>query len=330
MTDHSNQEGYRSRLEVYEIGEDFHLRLLEDARPDAAWLRDATARWVSLRDYEAQDVMDLCQACGIELTQEAIDIIRQPPRHPWVLRQERVLIISFPFRMAESARRSLVICGPTTILTFHQSGQILGAVGRLFRDERRLRGRTPVAVLLELIDRALQEVARRAFALRGDLVALTEEREEGEKHLPAETLLSLKQDATGLEIQLEDFLFCISELSRYDSAAIGVGELRLLSAQLETNLERGLDAIERLKSRIGDLHQYQVRQADETTNRRLKILTVLSAVYLPPTLIAGIYGMNFEDIPITSIPFGYAVVILIMASIVGGQLIYFFKRGWFD
>ena len=66
----------------------------------------------------------------------------------------------------------------------------------------------------------------------------------------------------------------------------------------------------------------------ESTNRRLNVLAVLSAIYLPSTLIAGIYGMNFGDIPITEIPSGYLIVLSMMIALVVGQLVFFWYRGW--
>ena len=59
------------------------------------------------------------------------------------------------------------------------------------------------------------------------------------------------------------------------------------------------------------------------------MLAILSAIYLPSTLIAGIFGMNFEDIPITKVADGYWIVLLAMISLVVGQLVFFWWRGWF-
>ena len=202
-------------------------------------------------------------------------------------------------------------------------------VSRDCQGERRLRSRAPLAVLFELIDTALQGLTGRVFGLRKELVLMTDEMEAGTRQLDPEEHLALKQEATELEIRLEDHLYCMTELTKYDSEAIDTAAVRPSILQVQGNIDRGLEAIGRLKSRIGDLHQFQVRQADETTNRRLKIITVLSAIYLPPTLIAGIYGMNFEDIPIASVPGGYAIVMVIMVTIVVGQLVFFYKRGWF-
>ena len=67
----------------------------------------------------------------------------------------------------------------------------------------------------------------------------------------------------------------------------------------------------------------------ESTNRRLNILALLSAMYLPPTLIAGIYGMNLQGIPMTKLSHGYFIVIVFMAAVVLGHFWFFYRRGWF-
>lgn len=60
----------------------------------------------------------------------------------------------------------------------------------------------------------------------------------------------------------------------------------------------------------------------------IKIFSVMSVLFLPPTLIASIYGMNFRFMPELSSPFGYPLSILLM--ILAGLIpyLYFKRRGW--
>ena len=61
----------------------------------------------------------------------------------------------------------------------------------------------------------------------------------------------------------------------------------------------------------------------------MKILTVISAIFLPLSLIAGIYGMNFIDMPELKNPVAYPVTLLLMVGIAFGMLAFFYRRGWF-
>jgi len=67
----------------------------------------------------------------------------------------------------------------------------------------------------------------------------------------------------------------------------------------------------------------------DKTNSRLKLLTILSGVFLPLMLLVGIYGMNFRYMPELQWHFGYPLVITMMASIAGGLLWIFYRKGWF-
>jgi len=75
--------------------------------------------------------------------------------------------------------------------------------------------------------------------------------------------------------------------------------------------------------------QYGLHQQDRT-NRRLAVLTVLSAIFLPLTLIAGIYGMNFEVMPELGYRYAYPLAIAAMLGLGIGMVAFFRFRGWFD
>jgi magnesium transporter len=70
--------------------------------------------------------------------------------------------------------------------------------------------------------------------------------------------------------------------------------------------------------------------AQEKTNRRLGILTILSAIFMPLTLMAGIWGMNFEHMPELAYWFMYPVALGSMAVVGVGMFLFFRRSGWFD
>ena len=89
-------------------------------------------------------------------------------------------------------------------------------------------------------------------------------------------------------------------------------------------------AADRLDKRIIALRSAFQMNAQEKTNRRLGILTVLSAIFMPMTFLAGIWGMNFEGMPELKHPLAYPSVLGIMIIIASGMYLYFRKSGWFD
>lgn len=64
------------------------------------------------------------------------------------------------------------------------------------------------------------------------------------------------------------------------------------------------------------------------TNEIIKILTIFSAVLLPLTLLASIYGMNIVGLPLASHPLSLVLIILFMLGISGGMFFYFKVKKW--
>jgi magnesium transporter len=63
-------------------------------------------------------------------------------------------------------------------------------------------------------------------------------------------------------------------------------------------------------------------------NKVIKIFTVMSVIFLPPTLIASIYGMNFRFLPELNWHFGYPVALILIALSAVLPLYIFKKKGW--
>ena len=63
-------------------------------------------------------------------------------------------------------------------------------------------------------------------------------------------------------------------------------------------------------------------------NNIIKIFSVAAAVFLPPTLIASIYGMNFRNLPELQWDYGYPFALALMAASVAAPFIYFRRKGW--
>jgi magnesium transporter len=63
-------------------------------------------------------------------------------------------------------------------------------------------------------------------------------------------------------------------------------------------------------------------------NKIIKLFSVASVGLLPPTLIASIYGMNFEFMPELHWPYGYPFAIVLMAASVVVPFLYFRRKGW--
>ena len=78
----------------------------------------------------------------------------------------------------------------------------------------------------------------------------------------------------------------------------------------------------------GSLFDTHLSMQSHRLNEVMKVLTMFSTVILPMTLVAGIYGMNFEHMPELHWREGYPVALGMMALIGAGMVFYFRRKGW--
>jgi len=94
------------------------------------------------------------------------------------------------------------------------------------------------------------------------------------------------------------------------------------------HLQRISDLAENYRDLVSSLFDIHFSVIATKTNEVMKTLAVVSAIILPLSLIAGIYGMNFENMPELKSQNGYYATLAVMAIVTIGLLIYFWKRGW--
>lgn len=94
------------------------------------------------------------------------------------------------------------------------------------------------------------------------------------------------------------------------------------------HLQRISDLAEGYRDLVASLFDIHFAVVGNRTNEVMKTLAVMSSIILPLSLLAGIYGMNFENMPELKSPIGYFATLGVMAMITVTLLIYFWRRGW--
>ena len=109
-----------------------------------------------------------------------------------------------------------------------------------------------------------------------------------------------------------------------------------LSGRSKKRLNHFLRKVENLRGETRMLHEYATQisseyqaQVDIDQNRVMKVLTIVTAIFLPLTLIAGWYGMNFPNILLLGWRYGYAAVAIVSALVVVLLIWYFKRKKWF-
>jgi magnesium transporter len=94
-----------------------------------------------------------------------------------------------------------------------------------------------------------------------------------------------------------------------------------------------IDLLEIYREMCGDLREYYLSLTSNRMNEIMKVLTIMATIFIPLSFVASLYGMNFDtrepwNMPELHWPFGYPLVLGLMACIAGGLLFYFWRKGW--
>jgi magnesium transporter len=116
---------------------------------------------------------------------------------------------------------------------------------------------------------------------------------------------------------------------------ISHGEFQLIAPEMlpffrdiHDHLTRIADLSESYRDLIGGALDSYLSVVSNRTNDIMKVLTIFSAIMLPLTFIAGLYGMNFDNIPELHTTYGYFAVLGVMIILGCAMLIFFWRKGW--
>jgi magnesium transporter len=91
---------------------------------------------------------------------------------------------------------------------------------------------------------------------------------------------------------------------------------------------QAIDAIESFRDIASGMLDIYLSNISQRMNEIMKVLTVVSTIFVPLTFIASIYGMNFDNIPELHWHYGYYAVLSLMAIITLGMIYFFHRKGW--
>jgi magnesium transporter len=106
-------------------------------------------------------------------------------------------------------------------------------------------------------------------------------------------------------------------------------KLKPILQDLHENLSNAIDIVESHREWLSNIMDVNLSVLSYQMNKVMKILAIVSAIFIPLTFIAGIYGMNFEFMPELSKPWGYPIVLGGMCLIGITMAIFFKIRKWF-
>lgn len=274
----------------------------------------------------------------LNLPSFAVDILASPPEG-WVsqvipLQRAALAFIRILPNLSTSddLTHSAALHMRSILLTFTSSPRAGGLYHQVLnRMKQRLPAASSSGALMAWFGFHLDRTSQETRKLRSTVLAMDEAMDREITSVDLDEIIQAKDQLLRLLSVAEEQTECLESL-----IAVHVEGLDNSMAPVQASLPILLAtarATERLASRlekhIVDLRQRCEGYEQEITNRRLAVLTVLSAVFLPLTLFTGIWGMNFDNMPELEKPHAYPVALMFMIGIAMLMVFYFWKAGWF-
>jgi magnesium transporter len=105
-------------------------------------------------------------------------------------------------------------------------------------------------------------------------------------------------------------------------------ETRLYLRDCYDHAVRIIDLVETYREVCSDLMDLYLSSASNRMNEIMKVLTVISTIFIPLTFIAGVYGMNFKHMPELEVRWAYPATLGVMFVVGLGLVLFFVRRGW--
>jgi len=317
-----------SSLDEHAIDADTALRLAAKPGEQLTWI-DV----VGLADDAF--LSELGRALGLHpLWMEDIANVGQRPKHESV--DEALLVVMRSLRVADGpepagleAEQVSIVVRPGLVVTFQERpGDPFDAVrARIRRPGSRLRSSGPDYLAYALVDTVVEE----AFALLeryGDAIAELEDeafRRPSPAHL--QRIHALRMDALQLRRTVWPTRDLLAGLLRDDTSLLG-RETRTFLGDVHDHAVQAVDAVETLRELLSGLQESTLSTLSFRMNEVMKVLTVISTIFIPLTFLVGVYGMNFEHMPELGWRWAYPTLWLAMIALALGLAEGFRRRGW--
>ena len=141
------------------------------------------------------------------------------------------------------------------------------------------------------------------------------------------SIYKVRQDISEMHRILLPTREAINALQRTDSSVITDKTRRYLRDVMD-NMMQILDLNDNQNDHLSSLHDLFMSEITYRMTNVMKILTVVTSIFIPLTFITSVYGMNFKFQPEYNWPWAYPVLWILMFLMGLAQLIYFKRKKW--
>ncbi|KMY53460.1 metal transporter [Bacillus sp. FJAT-27231] len=213
------------------------------------------------------------------------------------------------------------------IVTVHQRPvNELDEVWRSIAENERLR-QGPASILHRLIDRFVDEYFPLVYHVEDALNSIDEELDTNPRNNLIDRLFDIRHHMSKLRrtiIPMRDLLYRLLNSTRLEY----IEDRHIYFGDIHDHLLKLVEMLESYREFSSDVRDSYLSVSSDKMNNIMMTLTIITTIFMPLTFIAGIYGMNFDNMPELHASYGYFLVLAVMAVIAAGMFFMFVKAGW--
>jgi len=300
-----------------------------------------TATWINVDGlYQVDLIEKLCNCFGLHpLTIE--DILNTSQR-PKVDVYEEYVYIVVRMHMYDDAEKEIkseqisFILSNKFLLTFQESeGDTFDAVrNRIKINKGRIRKMGNDYLAYALLDSIVDYYFNVLEKVGEDIEALEDELVDNPSSATMHKIHFLKREMILLRKSIWPLREVVSSLRRDEIPQIS-DAIDFFLSDLYDHTIQVIETIETYRDMVAGMLDIYLSAISNRMNEVMKVLTIFAAIFIPLTVIAGVYGMNFNtdrspfNMPELNWYFGYPFVLGLMTVVGAGMLIYFKRKKWF-
>ncbi|WP_042146872.1 magnesium/cobalt transporter CorA [Paucisalibacillus sp. EB02] len=218
--------------------------------------------------------------------------------------------------------------GENYIVTFHQQDLMeVNQVWNTFLKIEDIADWDAYRILYEVFDKIVDNFFPIIHQLEDRINALEQNPKQVSLHIPLDMLFELRHQLLKLRHAIHpirDLLYRI-----LNSHHLDIKEHREYFMDIYDHLLKLSEMVDSNRDITNDIRDNFISLNSYQQNKVIQILTVITSIFAPLTFIAGIYGMNFTNMPELSWRYGYFVIVAFMLTVSILMILWFKKKGWF-
>lgn len=223
-----------------------------------------------------------------------------------------------------------IIIGNSFVLTFQEKESDVFKIIKtdLERNDSKVRNSKCDYLFYRIIDSIVDSFYYSLEKVSSDIEILENQIHDDPKSENHKQIQELKRELILLRKSAYPLREAISKLQKESSELISQDTSTYIG-DVYDHCVQVLDGIETYRDLTSSLMDLYMTSMSNKMNEVMKVLTIISTIFIPITFIAGVYGMNFEYMPELTLKWGYPITVLVMILLAVGMLFYFKKKKWF-